>query len=146
MVDRAVVLLEPDRSVGGQHGVGQVAVPGLDDGKLPDAIEQRRVVGDPFGHVLADPLAQLPAARREDLLEQVVATDRLDGREQPGRQAVVVRWEEVLGIGRDVVEVARASHAVADGLAADQPGRLERSKLLEDAGPAGTESGGQLIG
>jgi len=109
------------------------------------SLTQRRVVGDPLGHVLADALAQLPAASGEHLVEEVLPADRLDGREEPGRQAVVVRWEEVLRLGRHVVQVARTSDAVPDGLAADQPGRFERSELLEDAGPAGTDAGGELF-
>ena len=42
--------------------------------------------------------------------------------------------------------MARPADAVADGLAADEVGRLERPELLEDAGPAGAEALGELIG
>ena len=91
-------------------------------------------------------MPELATPRREDLLEQVVAADGLDRREQPGGEALVVGREEVLRLGGDVVQVARPPDAVADGLAADEAGRLERPQLLEDAGPAGTKPGGQLVG
>ena len=90
---------------------------------------------DALGHLLADPVAELAPAGGEDLLEQVVAADGLDRGQQPGREGVVVGREEVLRVGRDVVQVARPADAVADRLAADEVGRLERPELLEDAGP-----------
>ena len=95
--------------------------------------------------LLADAIAQLAAACREDLLEEVVAADGLDGGQQARRERVVVRREEVLGVRGDVVQVARPADAVADGLAADEVRRLERAQLLEDAGPARAESVGQLV-
>ena len=116
-------------------------------GELADPVEQRRVRGR-----LARPCrsrTRSPSWRRraaKTSLEQVVAADRLDRREQAGRQAVVVGREEVLGVGGDVVQVARPADAVADGLAADEVGRLERPELLEDAGPAGAEPRRELVG
>ena len=100
---------------------------------------------DAFGHLLADPVAELAPPRGEDLVEQIVPADRLDGGQQAGRQGVVVRREEVLGIGGHVVQVARPADAVADRLAADEAGRLERPKLLEHAGPAGADPFGELV-
>ena len=127
--------------------LGEVALLGLDDGQLADAVGERRIRRDSRSAMLvADPVAELAPPRREDLVEQVVAADRLDRGEQAGGEAVVVRREEVLGVGRDVVQVARPADAVADGLAADELGRLERAELLEDAGPAGAEALGELVG
>ena len=88
-----------------------------------------------------DAVAELAPARGEHLLEEVVAADRLDRREQARGEAVVVRREEVLRVRRDVVQVARPADAVADRLAADEVRGLERAELLEDAGPAGAERG-----
>ena len=119
---------------------------GLDDGQLADPLDQRGVGGEAIGHLLADPVAELAPPRGEDLVEQVVAADRLDGGQQPGGEGVVVRREEVLGVGRHVVQVARPADPVADGLAADEMGVLERPELLEDAGPAGAEPLGELVG
>ena len=143
--DGAVVLAQPDRAVDLEDGVGEIAVVGLDDRQLADPFDQRRVRGDAIGHLLPDAVAELPPARREDLVEQVVAADRLDGGQQPGGQGVVVRREEVLGVGRHVVQVARPADPVADRLAADEVGGLERPELLEDAGPAGPEPLGELV-
>ena len=42
--------------------------------------------------------------------------------------------------------MARPADAVADGLAADEVGGLERPELLEDAGPARAEALGELVG
>ena len=145
VVDGAVVLAQPDRAVGAERGVGEVALVGLDDGELADPIDERRLGGHPFGHLLADPVAELAPPRGEDLVEEVVAADRLDGGQQTGRQRVVVGREEVLGVGGDVVQVARPADAVADGLAADEVGGLERPELLEDAGPAGADPFGELV-
>ena len=145
VVDGAVVLAQPDRAVGAERGVGEVALVALDDGQLANPIEERRLGGHAFGHLLADPVAELAPPRGEDLVEQIVPADRLDGGQQAGRQGVVVGREEVLGIGGDVVQVARPADAVADRLAADEAGRLERPKLLEHAGPAGADPFGELV-
>ena len=79
--------------------VGEIALVGLDDRQLADPVDQRRIRRDALGHLLADPVTELAPAGREDLVEQVVAADRLDGGQQPGGQGVVVRREEVLGVG-----------------------------------------------
>ena len=44
-----------------------------------------------------------------------------------------------------VVHVARPADAVADRLAANEVRGLERTQLLEHAGPARTERGGEVI-
>ena len=143
--DRAVVLAQADRAVELEDGVGEVALVGLDDRQLADAVDQRGVGGEAIGHLLPDAVAELASPRGEDLVEQVVAADRLDGGQEPGGQGVVVRREEVLGVGRHVVQVARPPDPVADGLAADEMGVLECPELLEDAGPAGTEALRKLV-
>ena len=145
VVDGAVVLAQPDGAVGAERGVGQITLIALDDGQLADPVEQRRLGGNPLGHLLADPVAELAPSRREDLLQEVVPADRRDRGQQTSRQAVVVGREEVLGFGRDVVQVARPADAVADGLTADQVGSLQRPELLEDAGPAGADPFGELV-
>ena len=133
-------------AVGAEDRVGEVALVGLDDRQLAHPIEQRRVAVDAVGHLLADPVTELAPSRGEDLVEQVVATDSLDRGEEARGQGVVVRREEVLRVGRDVVQVARPADAVADGLAGDEVGGLERAELLEHAGPAGPDPPGQLVG
>ena len=144
--DRAVVLAQPDRPVRAEDRVGEVALVGLDDRQLAHPIEQRRVAVDAVGHLLADPVTELAPSRGEDLVEQVVAADRLDRGEEARGEGVVVRREEVLRVGRDVVQVARPADAVAHGLAGDEVGGLERAELLEHAGPARAEPPGQLVG
>ena len=84
---------------------------------------------EPVLHLLGDQ----PAPGVEDLVDEVVAADRADRGEQTRREPVVVRRERDLGVGRDVVQVARPADAVADGPAVDEPRRLERAELLEDA-------------
>ena len=78
-----------------------------------------RVGRDSLGDAARGPAAELPASRGEDLLDQLVAADRVDRGQQPG-ESVVVGREQLLRIGGDVVEVARPADAVADGLAADE--------------------------
>ena len=134
VIDRAVVLAEPDRAVGVDLAVGEVALLVLDDGELADPLDERRV--RPADALVIRSRTRSPIWRRrasKTSLDQVVAADRADRREQPGRQPVVVRREEVLGVGGDVVQVARPADAVADRLAADEVGGLERAELLEDA-------------
>ena len=109
---------KPDRAVGAEGHVGEIALVGLDDRQLADAVDQRRILADPIGHLLADPVTELASTRGEHLVEQVVAADRLDGGQQARGQRVVVRREQVLGLGRDVVQVARPADAVTHGLAA----------------------------
>ena len=83
---------------------------------------------------------ELAPPRLEDLVDEGVAADHADRGEQTRGEPVVVRRERDLGVGRDVVQVARPADAVADGPAVDEPGRLERAELLEDAGPARAEA------
>jgi alkylation response protein AidB-like acyl-CoA dehydrogenase len=144
--DRAVVLAQADRAVGAESHVGEIALVGLDDRQLADAVHERRILADAFGHLLSNPVTKLASSCGEHLVEQVVATDRLDSRQQAGGQRVVVRREQVLSFSRDVVQVARPADAMPNRLARDEVGRLERSELLEDAGAARAEAFGELIG
>ena len=130
----------------GSH-IGEIALVGLDDRQLRATRSTSGASSaDALGHLFADPVTQLASSRGEDLVEQVVAADRLDGGEQAGGQRVVVRWEEVLRFSRDVVQVARPADAMPHGLARDKAGGLERPELLEDAGAARAEAFGELIG
>ncbi len=144
--DRAVVLLEADRPVLIEPGIGQVALLALDDGELQDTIDQWSPVALMPGHAFADPNPKLAPSSREYLLEQVLTTDRLDGREEARGEGVVIRREQLLGGRCHVVEVAWAAHAVANRLAADQLGCLQRAQLLEHPGPARADALGQLVG
>ncbi len=143
--DRAVVLLETDRSIVFEPGIGEVALLALDDCELQDTIDQWRAVDLVPGHPLADPNAELAPPSREYLFEQILATDRLDGRQEARGKGVVVRGEEFLGGRRDVVQVPWATDAVADGLATDQLGCFERAQLLEHPGPARADPLSQLV-
>ena len=146
MEDRAVVLAQAERAVDRDDGLGEVALVGLDHRELMDPVGERCARPEPLGHPLTDAIAELAPPRREDLFEQVVPTDRPDRRQQAGCERVVVGGKQVLGIGRDVVEVTRPADPVTHGLAADEVGGLERAKLLEDAGPARSETLGELVG
>ena len=84
-----------------------------------------------LGHALADSLTGDPATLLEHALDERLAADGPDGRQEPGRQAVVVGREQVLGGIGHVVLVARTAHAVLDGAAIDQARCLERMELLE---------------
>ena len=136
---------QPDRAVRAEERVGEVALAALDDRQLADPVDERRLGADPIGHVSANAVTELSSSRREDLVEQVFAADRLDGGQQTRRQGVVVGWEQILSVGRDVIEVTWTAHAVTDRLAAHEVCRLERPELLEDTGPAGADPLGQLI-
>ena len=144
--DRAVALLEPDRPVAVDHRARQVALLVLDDRELADAVLERRVGRQPLAEAVLHLLGDQPAPGVEDLVDEGVAADHADRGEQTRGEPVVVRRERDLGVGRDVVQVARPADAVADGPAVDEPRRLERAELLEDAGPARAEARGELFG
>ena len=143
--DRAVVLAQLDRTVRAHDAVGEVALGGLDLGQAADAVLDRGIRGDTVRQLIPDPVAQLAPTGGEDLLDELVATDRHDGRQEAARERVIGGREEVLGVGRDVVQVPWPPDAVLDGLATHEMGILERSKLLEDPGPARAEAGGELV-
>ncbi len=143
--DGAVVLAQPDRAVRAECGVGEITLIALDDSELADALQEQGFRGDSFGHLSAHAVAELASASGEDLVEEIVPTDRLDGGQQAGSQAVVVGREEVLGVGRDVVQVARPADPVTDRLPAHEMGGFECPELLEDARPAGPDALGELV-
>ena len=94
--------------------LAEVAELVLEPGQLADAVLERGAVGQRV-EARPEPRLGLAAAGREHLLDQALAADLEDRRQQPGREAVVVRGEQGLGVGRDVVQVARTADAVADG-------------------------------
>ena len=126
--------------------LGEVALLVLDDRQLARPVDEARLRRQAIGHALPDPVAGHPPALVEDAVDELLAADRPDRRQQAAGETVVVGREEVLGRVGDVVHVARPADAVADGLAADEPGGLERVELLEDAGPAHAEPGGEVLG
>ena len=128
------------------HRARQVALLVLDDRELADAVLERRVGGQPLAEAVLHLLGDEPAPGVEDLVDEGVAADHADRGEQTRGEPVVVRRERDLGVGRDVVQVARPADAVADGPAVDEPRRLERAELLEDPGPARAEARGKLFG
>src|SRR3990172_1070669 len=95
--------------------------------------------------MITEPRPELPAPGGEDLVEQIVAADRGDRVDEPEGESAVVRGEEVLGIGRNVVLVARPAHAVALGLVRDQARLLQCMELLEHTRPAGAKMGCEAI-
>ena len=142
--DRAVVLAQPDRAIGRQLR-GQVALLVLDHGERPNPVEERRL-----GRRRSSSWRRIRSAvwrRRAAKICSIrsVAAHRLDGREQARGEAVVVGREELLGVGGDVVQVARPADAVAHGPARDECVRLERAELLEDARPAGAEGRREVV-
>ena len=106
---------------------------------------ERGVRWQAFGKASTHPAARLASAGGEHLLDEVVAADGLDGGQEARGEPVVVAREEVLGLGRDVVQVARPADTVAFGPAHHELGGLERPELLEDARPARAEPGGELV-
>ena len=80
------------------HGLGEVAALVLDHrrarGRGPRAVAHP---GSALGHPAPHPVADLAPPGREDLLDEVVAADRLDRRQQAGREAAVVGREEAPG-------------------------------------------------
>ena len=99
---------------------GEVALLVLDRSELADAVTERCTGGQPRAHPASDPVGDLATSGREHLLQQRLAADRVDSREETRRQAVVVRGESVLRVGCHVVEMARPADAVADRLAAHE--------------------------
>ena len=63
--------------------LGEVAGLVLEDREGLHAVGQARVLGQSLGHAPPDAIADLAPPRREDLLDEVVATDRLDRLDQP---------------------------------------------------------------
>jgi hypothetical protein len=145
-VDRAVVFAQAQCSVLADVPVGQVAGLVLEDRELSDAIGQPGVRRQPRRELLLEPMADLATAGREDVLDEIGTADVRDCREQPGREAVVVRGEETLRIRRDVVEMAGPADAMALGRMSHEIGGLERVELLEDPGAAREEGSGESVG
>ena len=146
MEDRAVVLAQPDRAVGGQLGCAQVALLVLDDRQLANAFEERGFVARALVETALDALGRLGAAGLEDPVDELAATDRVDRRDQARGQAVVVRRERAAGrSGCHVIQVARPADAMALGPPRDEPVDLEEPELLEDAGPACSDERRQLV-
>jgi hypothetical protein len=90
MEDRTVVLAQTDRAVGAEGHVGEIALVGLDDRQLADAVDQRGVLADAIGHLFADPVTELASSRGVIVRSSIVAADRLDGG-QARSQRVAVR-------------------------------------------------------
>ena len=124
----------------------QIALLVLDDGQLPGTVDERRIDRQSIGQTLADAVAGPPPPLLEDVVDEPLATDRADGRQQPVGETVVVGREQVLGGIRDVVDVARPADAVADGPPAHEAGRLQRVELLQHARAARAEPGREVLG
>ena len=146
MIDRAVVLAQPDRAVAAEDRVGEVALVTWMTASSRTRSASGASAPTRSAMLLAHAIAELAPARGEHLVEQIVAADRLDRGQQAGGKRVVVGGEEILGGGGHVVEVARPADAMADGLTGHEVGRLECPELLEDAGPARAEALGELVG
>src|SRR4029077_15565514 len=97
---------------------------------------QRGIGRHPLRQLMPDPGARLAPSRGEDLVEQLGPANRADSLEQARGQAVVVRWEQLLRIGCDVVDVARSAHPMAHGLASNEVRGLEGPELLQYPGAA----------
>ncbi len=121
---RAVVLHEPD-PVAVDERLGEVPQLVLDSGQLRDPVDQR---GARRQHrVEPGPQAGtgLAPAGGEDVLDQGLPADLDDRGQEAGGEAVVVGREEVLGVGRDVVQVPRPPHAMAHRGPRDEAGAVE---------------------
>ena len=145
-MDRAIALDHPDDPVRADERLRQIPLLVLDDGELPRSIDEQCLRGETIAHPLPDPVAGHPPPFVEDAIDQLLATDRADRRQQPAREAVVIGGEEVLGGVGDVVHVARPPDTVANGLPADEAGGLERVELLQYPGPAHAERRGKILG
>ena len=144
--DRAVVLAEPDRAVAVDHRARQVALLVLDDGELADAVLERRVGRQPLAEPVLHLLARSGRRRAsKTCVDEGVAADRADRGEQTRREPVVVRRERVLGVGRDVVQVARPADAVADGPAVDEA-RTPRARGAAGGRRSGSRRGAWRAG
>ncbi len=139
------MLAKFDGSIRTGKAFGEITLGCLELRQAADSLLDRGVRRDPLGQLDPDPVAELPPASREHLLDQLVTTHGPDGRQQATGQGVVGGREQVLGVRRDVVQVTGPADTVAHGLAADELGVLERPKLLQDASPAGPEASGKLI-
>ena len=136
--DRAVVLEQADDAV--VHAcLREIAQLVLEPCELAHAGLERRAGRERRVELLAQARLRLAAPGREHVLDEVVAADLEDRGEEPGGEAVVVRREQVLRLGRDVVQVARPADPVADGRPGDEARAVERPELLRDAAAAGAE-------
>ena len=145
-MDGAIALDQADDAVGADDRLREIALLVLDDRQLAGAIGERCIGREAVGEPLADSLARASSALLEHVVDQPLAADRPDRRQQAIGQAVVVGREQILGGVGDVVDVAGPADTVAHGSAADQAGRLERVELLEHPGPARAEAGRQILG
>ena len=143
--DRAVVLQQVD-AVRVHARLGDVAQLVLETGELPDAVLERRAGRQPRIHPIAQARLGLAAPGREDVLDQVLAADLEDRGQEPRRQPVVVGREQVLGVGGDVVQVARPPHAVADRGPRHEAGHVQGPELLGDAAAARPDGRGDDVG
>ena len=84
VVDRAVVLDDPDHAVRAEHGLGEIALLVLDHRELAGAVDHRRAGRQPFGEPLPDAFRGHPPARLEHVLDELLAAHRPDR----GQQAV----------------------------------------------------------
>jgi hypothetical protein len=139
LVDGAVVLEQPDHAVGVDGRLGEVAGVVLENREHPNPVEERCVVRELLGHPSPGAIADLAPPGGEDLLDEIVAPDGLDRLQEPRGEPAVVGREELLGVGGDVVQMARPADTVALGRVSDEARVLERVKLLEDAGARGPE-------
>ena len=96
--------------------------------------------------VSPDSRPDLLPAGLEDLLDQIATTDRLDRGEETRSQTVVIGRKKILGVGGDVIEVARAADAVALGPSLHEVRFLQCPELLENAGSACPKGSRELVG
>ena len=133
-VDGAVALDQADDAVGADDRFGEVALLVLDDGQLAGSIEQRGVRpgacrrGD--GGADRGSAGAVPRRLRRSGARRQASGSRPAGH-WPARRSWSGRGPAAAG--RDVVHVAWPAHAMADRLARDEPGGLQRVELLQDA-------------
>ena len=140
VVDGAVVLVQPDRAVGADDGLGEVALRGLELGQLADPLDERRVrrrPARPAGRGPARPSGSAAPRRPPRAARRRPPRRSRRAARPPGRR----RWrEQVLRVRRDVVQVARPPTPWRTVWRLTRLRGLERAELLEDPGPAGAEA------
>ncbi len=146
VINRTVMFAKPNGAVRRDERFCQVAAFVLDHRQLAHPVFEGCLPRQSLGQPLSDAIADLLPTSDEDLLDEILAPDRFDGREKAAGEAAIVGRKELLRVRGHVVQVAWAPDAVLLRRVVDEPSLLEGVQLLEHARPARAEGFGERVG